>query len=155
MHGFNERMTEVADKRLVFRIAGVGFVLSLEDLVEIREAGAGVLDRSAADPEIGLLGLLAYRDEAIHAINIRHRVGLPVPEAYETAYIVVNGSDGAWAMPVDKIEGIFSAEEFVLHEVPLLLRMNGDLPYQSLHLWRSEPLIGFEPLAIEQAGGAG
>ena len=155
MHAFNDRITEMADKRLVFRIAGVGFVLSLEDLVEIREAEAGVLDRSAADPEAGLLGLLAYRDEAIHAINIRQRLDLPAPESFETAYIVVNGSDGVWAMPVDKVEGIFPAEDFIPHEVPLLLRMNGDLPYQALHLWRSEPMIGFEPLAMENPGGAG
>lgn len=155
MYAFSERTTEMADKRIVFRIAGVGFVLSLEDLVEIREAGAGVLDRSAADPEIGLLGLLSYRDQAIHAINVRQRIGLPAPESYETAYVVVNGSDGVWAFPVDKVEGIFSVEEFEIYEVPLLLRMNGSLPYQTLQVWRSEPLVSFEPLALERSGEAG
>jgi len=148
-------MTGMADKKLVFRIAGVGFALSLEFLVEIREAGAGLLDRSAADPEIGLLGLLAYRDEAIHAINVRQKVGLPAPESFEEAYIVVNGSDSVWALPVDKVEGIFPAEDFETHEVPLLLGMHGSLPFQSLLLWRSEPLINFEPFAIEGFGDAG
>ena len=155
MHAFSERTTEIADKRIVFRIAGVGFVLSLEDLVEIREAGAGVLDRSAADPEIGLLGLLSYRDEAIHAINVRQIIGLPAPESYETAYVVVNGSDGVWSFPVDKVEGIFSVEEFEIYEVPLLLRMNSSLPYQTLQVWRSEPLVSFEPQALERSGEAG
>ena len=155
MHAFSERMTEISNKRLVFRIAGVGFAMSLEDLVEIREAGAGVLDRSAADPEVGLLGLLSYRDEAVHAINLRQRIGLPAPESFETAYIVVNGSDSVWALPVDKVEGIFPTEEFTTHEVPLLLRMNGTLPYQVLQVWRSEPLINFEPLAFDRFGEAG
>ncbi len=147
-------MAGMSDKRLVFRIAGIGFALSLEDLVEIREAGAGVLDRSAADPEAGLLGLLDFHDEAIHAINVRQRVGLPAPERYEAAYVVVNGSDGAWAMPVDKVEGIFPAEEFRIYEVPLLLRMNAELPYQTLQIWRSEPLISCDPLALERFGDA-
>ena len=147
-------MNGMSDKRLVFRIAEVGFALSLEDLVEIREAGAGVLDRSAADPEIGLLGLLDYRDEAIHAINVRQKVGLPAPESYETAYVIVNGSDGVWAMPVDKVEGIFPVEEFAVYEVPLLLRLNNELPYQTLQVWRSEPLVSCEPVALERFGEA-
>jgi chemotaxis signal transduction protein len=154
MHAASERMTGMSDKRLVFRIAGVGFALSLEDLVEIREAGAGVLDRSAADPEMALLGLLDYRDEAIHAINIRQKIGLPAPESFETAYVVVNGSEGVWAMPVDKVEGIFPAEEFRTLEVPLLLRINAELPYQSIQVWRSEPLVSCEPLALERFGDA-
>jgi len=147
-------MTGMSDKRLVFRIAGVGFALSLEDLIEIREAGAGVLDRSAADPENGLLGLLDYRDEAIHAVNVRQKVGLPAPESFEVAYIVVNGSDGAWAMPVDKVEGIFPVEEFKVYEVPLLLRVNSELPYQTLQVWRSEPLVSCEPQTLERFGEA-
>ncbi len=154
MHAFDERMTGMSDKRLVFRIAGVGFALSLEDLVEIREAGAGVLDRSAADPENGLLGLLDYRDEAIHAVNVRQKVGLPAPESFEVAYIVVNGTDGVWAMPVDKVEGIFPVEEFKVYEVPLLLRVNSELPYQTLQVWRSEPLISCEPQTLERFGEA-
>lgn len=154
MHAFSERMTGMSDKRLVFRIAGVGFALALEDLVEIREAGAGVLDRSAADPENGLLGLLDYRDEAIHAVNVRQKVGLSAPESFEVAYIVVSGSDGVWAMPVDKVEGIFPVEEFKVYEVPLLLRVNSELPYQTLQVWRSEPLISCEPLMLERFGEA-
>jgi len=154
MHAFDERMTGMSDKRLVFRIAGVGFALSLEDLVEIREAGPGVLDRSAADPENGLLGLLDYRDEAIHAVNVRQKVGLPAPESFEVAYIVVNGTDGAWAMPVDKVEGIFPVEEFKVYEVPLLLRVNSELPYQTLQVWRSEPLVSCEPQTLERFGEA-
>jgi chemotaxis signal transduction protein len=154
MHAFDERLTGMSDKRLVFRIAGVGFALSLEDLIEIREAGAGVLDRSAADPENGLLGLLDYRDEAIQAINVRQKVGLPAPESFEVAYIVVNGTDGAWAMPVDKVEGIFPVDEFKVYEVPLLLRVNSELPYQTLQVWRSEPLVSCEPQTLERFGEA-
>lgn len=155
MHAFNERMAGMADKILVFRIAGVGFALSLEDLVEIREAGAGVLDRSAADPEIGLLGLLSYRDEAIHAVNVRQKLSLPPPDSFETAYVVLTGSDGVWAMPVDKVEGIFPAEDFRTCEVPLLLGMTGNLPYQTLKIWRSEPLVSFESLAMERFEATG
>jgi chemotaxis signal transduction protein len=154
MQASGDRMTEMSDKRLVFRIAGVGFVLSLENLVEIRESGAGVLDRSAADPEVGLLGLIEFRDEAIHAINIRQKLDLPAPDDFEPAYVVVNGSDGAWAMPVDRIEGIFPAEEFSVIEVPLLLRMNAELPYQTLHVWKDEPLVSCEPMALESFGAA-
>lgn len=145
-------MTVTSDKNLVFRIAGVGFALPLDELVEIKEAGAGVLDRTAADPENGLLGLLEYRDEAIHAVNVRQKLGLPVPESFEAAYVVVNGEEGAWALPVDKIEGIFSAEQFTEHEVPLLLRMNAELPYRTLQVWRSEPMINFEPVLLERFG---
>lgn len=152
MHASSERMAGMFDRWLVFRIAGIGFALALENLVEIREAGAGVLDRSAADPEIALLGLLEYRDEAIHAINVRQKIGLPAPESFEAAYLVVNGSDGIWAMPVDRVEGIFPAKEFRTCEVPLLLRMHGEMPYPSILLWRSEPLVTCEPLALEQFG---
>jgi len=145
-------MSSTLGKRLVFRLAGVGFSLAIADLLELVEAGEGVLDETAADVDLGLLGLLAFRDEAIYLHDVSARFGL-VSTRGARLYLVVVGSDGAWALPVEKIEGIFPAADFrALHVPPLLV--SAPLPFSRLDLWRGEPLVGFEPLAVEQWRGA-
>jgi len=145
-------MSTAASKRLVFRLAGIGFSLAIKDLLEIIEAGEGVLDETAADADLGLLGLIAFRDEAIYLHDILAQFGL-VSDAASRLYLVVVGGDGAWALPVEKIEGIFPAAEFRSLGVPPLLAA-APLPFSRLDLWRGEPLVGFEPMAVEHWRGA-
>lgn len=144
-------MSSAVSKRLVFRLAGIGFSLAIEDLLEIIEAGEGVLDQAAADADLGLLGLIAFRDEAIYLHDVPARFGL-VAHAASRLYLAVVGADGVWALPAEKIEGIFPAAEFRSLEVPSLLTA-APLPFSRLDLWRGEPLVGFEPLAVEQWRG--
>ena len=147
-------MTETVNKKLVFRISGVGFALSLESLIEIREDGAAELDTSAADPELDLLGLVGFRDEAIYAIDVRRRLGLPASAGGDDIFLVVTGENGRWALPVESVEGIFPASEFSRKELPPLLAAMTQRAYESLDVWKSEPLINCEPLALEAYRGA-
>lgn len=142
-------MIATTGKRLVFRIFDVGFSLAIESLLEIHEASAGVLDTAAADPGLGLLGLLAFRDEAIYVHDVHALFGLPAPESVH-AYLVVAGSDFAWAMPVDRVVGIFADEAFRRGDIPPVLQVGTPLPFAALDLWRGEPLVCFDPAAFEQ-----
>lgn len=140
-------MGRVGNKRLVFRLSGIGFSLAIDDLLEIVEAGEGVLDETSADASLGLLGLLPFRDEAICLHDVPAQFALPLDSA-PSAYLVVVGTDGAWALPVAKIEGIFPEDEFCALALPALLTA-APLPFAALDQWREEPLIRFDPAAVE------
>lgn len=145
-------MINSSGKRLVFRLADIGFSLPIENLLEILEVDEGTLDETAADANLGLLGLVAFRDEAIYLRDIYSHLGLTTL-ARPGLYLVVAGSDGAWALPVDRIEGIFAASEFRLRSLPSLLT-SAPLPFANVDLWRGEPLVRFDPAALEQWQGA-
>jgi chemotaxis signal transduction protein len=142
-------MTGVAGKRLVFRLSGVGFSLAIGDLLEILEAREGILDTSAADADLALLGLLSVRDEAIHARDV-HGLFRLSPGDFASAILVVAGADGAWGLLADRVEGIFPLESFCCCEVPPLLQEGVSLPFTAIELWQGEPLICFDPKVVDQ-----
>lgn len=144
-------MTESGGKKVVFRIAGVGFSLDVDTLVEIREFADIDLDISAADPERDILGQIAFRDETIPLVDIRRIVGLP--PADDPVVVIVFGTDGAWAFAIETIVGIAQASEFQACDVPALLLPGSQRLFSTLDIWRSEPLVSFEPVQLESFRG--
>lgn len=142
-------MNSMIGKRLVFRIYNVGFSLAIESLLEIHEGAAGVLDTTATDADLGLLGLIAFRDEAIYVHDVHALFGLPAPESAK-AYLVIVGGGSTLAVPVDRVIGIFPDEAFQRCDVPPVLHVGAPLPFVALDLWQCEPLVNFDPIAFEQ-----
>lgn len=142
-------MIDSGGKKVVFRIAGVGFSLEVDTLVEIREADDAQIDRSSADHERGLLGMVSFREDAIQLWDVRQLFGLPAAVA-DPVLILVFGSDGAWAFPIETVVGVALSTEFVNCDVPALLQVNSRQSFTSIDVWRNEPLVCFEPDMVEQ-----
>lgn len=142
-------MTDSGGKKVVFRIADIGFSLDVDSLMEIRETSDVVIDTPLVDSESGILGLISFRDDAIRLLDIRKLFGLP-PVDDDPVLVIVVGTDGAWVFPVEKIIGIALADELRSCDVPPLLKVSERLPFTSIDIWRNEPLVCFNPVLIEQ-----
>ncbi len=142
-------MTDLGGKKVVFHIAGVGFSLAVDALMVINEAGSVDIDTSSADHEQGLIGLIAFQDDAIRVLDVRKLLGLP-SSVNDTVLLVVLGTDGAWAFPVEKIDKVALANEFRRCDAPALLLDNDRRPFSLIDIWNNEPLVCFDPALIEQ-----
>ena len=142
-------MTDSGSKKVVFHIAGVGFSLAVDSLMEIKEAGAVEIDTSSADPERGLIGMLSFREDAIRVLDIRRLLSLP-PSIEDAVLMVVFGTDGAWAFPIEKIDKVAQADEFLSCDVPALLIGSDQRPFAVIDIWQGKPLVRLEPALIEQ-----
>lgn len=142
-------MIDSGGKKVVFRIAGVGFSLAVDSLMVINEAGAVDIDTSPADHEHGLVGLVAFRDDAIRVLDVRKLLGLP-SSANDSVLLIVLGTDGAWAFSVENIIKVALANEFLSCDAPALLLGNDRRPFSRIDIWNNEPLVCFEPALIEQ-----
>jgi chemotaxis signal transduction protein len=142
-------MIDSGGKKVVFRIADVGFSLAVDTLIEIREANDAQIDRSSADQGRGLLGMVSFREDALPLWDIRHLFGLPAASA-DPVLILVFGSDGAWAFPIETVVGVALSTEFRNCDLPALLQTSNRRSFTSIDVWRNEPLVCFEPDLVEQ-----
>jgi len=136
--------------KLVFRIAGVGFSLPLQSLIEIREG----VDKLGKDHPAAAGGL-ELRGEMIPLRDLRRRMGLldlPGDKGKPRALILA-GSDGPWSVLVDRVEGIFSADDFKSARLPQAFSGNESRPYDRLEMWRDEPLVVCDVLRLETVWG--
>ena len=134
-------MTESADMQLVFRLAGRGFVLSIGDVVEIREAAASATDAMPCDAA----------GVPLEVIDLRLRLELP-EAASGSSLLVLCGLSGPWALPVDSVAGIFPGTEFTLEPLPALLQREPPGPFRDAAIWRGEPLLVCHALQLEALG---
>jgi chemotaxis signal transduction protein len=142
-------MSDSGGKKVVFRIADVGFSLEVDSLMEIRQVDDVTIDRSAADTERGLLGMVSFRADSIPLWNVRQMFSLP-PAVDDSVIILVFGTDGAWAFPIEAVVRVVLPTEFKTCDAPALLQMNDRRLFASIDIWRNEPLVCFEPGKIEQ-----
>ena len=145
----------VSDRmRLVFRLAQIGFTLPVEELIELREGSRSWIDAAAADSRRRLLGKILHRGQPIAVLDPRPGIGLaPAPLPEQVTLLVVGPREAPRALPVDRMEGIFPGEEFVVQELPPLLRRPGQ-GYDTLEIWRDEPLVRVDLERILPAGSA-
>ena len=134
-------MTDSAEMHLVFRLGGIGFVLPIDDLVEIREA--------TPETPAGVAG-----DEPL-LVDLRCALGLSQANSAGGARVVLCGNPKPWMLQVEHIDGIFPASEFDYRPLPELLWREALPPFQWLALWRGEVLQACRALQLEQfRGGA-
>ena len=134
-------MTDSAQMQLVFRLAGIGFVLPIGDLVEVREAatatGAGLVDDAG---------------EPMELTDLRTRLGLPAAKPTRGPLLVLCGRSRPWVLAVDSVEGIFPGGDFSMRPLPALLAREAPGTFRELAVWREEPLQVCNALQLEQLG---
>jgi len=145
-------MINTARMKLVFRLGEIGFALSIQDLIEIREDPCSVLDRSEADSGTMLLGRLVHRGDSIPVIDLGKCLEIPVSTT-SPIVLILAGESGIWGMTADRVEGIFPESEFESRPLPILVGRPDSLPYAGLELWRDEPLVLCEARKLEEYWG--
>lgn len=142
--------TETALMKLIFRVGGIGFSLTIEHLIEVLNVSPGMIDTAEADTETGLYGHVPFRDEAIPVYFLGSSFGLQqsgMPEAWSVLVLV--GGEGPWGAVVDGVEGVFAETDFVCKDLPVALSASGQQLYTNIDLWRGEPLVCCEPYRID------
>jgi len=136
------------EMNLVFRLNEIGFVLPICHLLEIREGAQEWLDPGGAESEVEVFGKLFLRGVTVPVFNLREKYGLPSAVDQEVTTVLVLGKPGKpWGITVDGVDGLFPRNEFVPHELPLLLRSSEQV-YDTLDIWRGQPLIHCDPKKI-------
>jgi len=147
-------MADAGGMKLVFRLGGVGFALPVRDLIEVAEVPVAQLEAGSGDDAAYMDGWLLRRGEAVPLFNLARRLRLSVPAATgQLTVIVMAGADGPWSIVVERIEGIFPGGEFVLVPVAEWMFQRASWPFERLALWREQPLIHCESLALESRWG--
>jgi hypothetical protein len=142
-------MIESGGKKIVFRIAGIGFTLDVASLIEVKELADVEIETSADDLNQTLLGRVLFRDDAIPVLDVRRSFGLPCTVS-DSVLAFVFGSDGGWAFPIETVVGVALDEEFKPCNVSVLLQSRDKCLFRSINVWKHEPLISFEPALIEK-----
>jgi hypothetical protein len=142
-------MIDSEGKRVVFRIADIGFSLAVDVLIETREADGVEIDKSTADLNRGLLGQILFRDAAVPLWDVRHLLDLPYADD-DKVLVFVFGTDGVWAFLIEIVVGVVLAVDFQRCDVPVLLLTRDRQPFTSIDVWHNEPLVCFEPALVER-----
>jgi chemotaxis signal transduction protein len=144
-------MTDPSSMQLVFRLAGIGFALPVDQLVEVCEVPISRMEYEVGETGARTRGRFNHRETLLTVFALAPALGLADrfrPEVGQVV-LVLCGRAGFWGVVVDAIEGIFPAREFAPHPLPKLLERETPLPFERLLLWREEPLLGCEALLLE------
>lgn len=138
--------------KLVFRLHNIGFALSLDDLVEVCEGLPDQLRTADAPHEFGAVGSVVHRKIEVPLFDLGAFLGLGrfVPGA-ANFYLVLIGADRPWALPIDRVVGIFPAADFACVPASDWFFQQSERPFRSLLIWREEPLVLCEALSFERA----
>jgi hypothetical protein len=131
---------------LIFTLAGIRFVLDLDHVVEVLEQLSGRLDARRSDLRQSIVGALDFRHTAIPLIDPTLMLGLvsSVDLSLRNA-LVLRGSEGNWAILVDRVEGLVPADIFCRAIIPALLQVEPGFAGAEVMLAENVPLMVFEP----------
>jgi chemotaxis signal transduction protein len=140
-------MTTVDDRFLVFRLGEYGFVLALDNVVEVVDHVIDKFDFKKKDPVFGIVAAFEFRQTLIPVVDPALRLGIKSPAGFEQKHVVVlQGSEGCWALLIDAIEELTSERNLqVCKLTPLLQKMTNLLLCNRLKMFKNEPLIVFSP----------
>jgi hypothetical protein len=139
-------MTNADEKMLIFVLAGIRFVLDLDHVVEVLEQLSGRLDVQRSDLRQGIVAALEFRHTAIPVIDPTLSLGL-VSDVGLTrrSALVLRGSEGNWAILVDRVEGLMPGTVFSRAHIPHLLRAAPGCADTQVLLVEDTPHMVFEP----------
>ncbi len=139
-------MTRTIAKMLIFTLAGIRFVLDLDHVVEVLEHLAGRLDMQRSDLRQGIVAALAFRQTTIPVVDPTLPFGLVSDIGLsQRSALVLRGSEGNWAILVDRVEGLVPTAVFSRARVPMLLRATPGFADVQVLLVEDAPLMVFEP----------
>lgn len=138
-------MVQAAARRLIFRLGEVGFILDIEEVVEICEQLVDIFNPSLSDVGTGIIGALNFRRTQIPvvdpALQLKTHSHLAITQK---SALVLKGEDGNWALLVDRVEEILPADKFQPCEIPPLLKKMVRGYSSQISLLHGEPMIHFE-----------
>ena len=139
-------MTAAGDRKLIFRLGGMGFLLNLSEVVEVVEQITNSLDPSRSDIGQGIVSALQFRQTWIPVIDPALKLDIfsPVKLKEKTA-VILRGTEGNWALLVDQVDKLTAAENFQSCAIPFLLKVAAMGFYSQIQLLHNEPMIVFEP----------
>ncbi len=139
-------MTRTPGKKLIFTLAETRFVLDLDHVVEVLEQLSGRLDFHRSDPQHGIIAALEFRHTIIPLIDPAGMLGLvSTIDYHQRSALVLRGSEGNWAILVDRVEGLAAADRFRRAIIPALLQATPDFARVEVVLAEDAPLMVFEP----------
>ncbi|MFK5927348.1 MAG: chemotaxis protein CheW [Desulfuromusa sp.] len=139
-------MAVVGNSKLIFRLGGMGFLLELAAVVEVIDQLAKDLDPGRSDIGRGIVAALQFRKTWIPVIDPTLKLDIfSAVKLKEKKAVILNGSEGNWALLVDQVEELTAAENFQPCEIPFLLKVAAMGFYSQVKLLHQEPMIVFEP----------
>ena len=139
-------MTEVGNRKLIFRLGGMGFLLGLADVVEVVEQIAEILDPGRSDIGRGIVSALQFRQTWIPVVDPALKLDIySAVKLKDKVAVILRGSEGNWALLVDQVEELSAVENFQPCEIPFLLKVATMGFYSQIKLLHNEPMIVFEP----------
>lgn len=133
-------------RALTFHLAGIAFIVGLDEIVEVVEDLQGLLDFKRRDLGQGIVCALSFRRAWIPAIDPALKLGLvhaaPLPERVA---LVLNSAEGVWALLADRIGNLVAPARLTPCAIPPLLAKVPGLPYSRILLAEGVPLVAFEP----------
>ena len=131
---------------LVFTLAEIRFVLDLDHVVEVLEQLESRLDPGRSDLRHGIVAALDFRHTTIPAVDPTLKLGLVSATRYvDRVALVLRGSEGNWAVLVDQVEGLRSADTLERVSLPALLKAAPGYSGAQVMLADGVPLMVFEP----------
>lgn len=141
---------DAISSRLLFKIGTTGFCLSLSELVEICEKVTERIDYEQRDQQLSVVGALPFRKTMIPVVDLVGRLALDTA-LLDTA-LVLNSSEGNWALLVGQVEGFYSESDLVDCALPRLLCADGWRCFNRIALLGEAPFIQLD-LPSCYAGG--
>ena len=139
-------MIKVGSKKLIFRLGKTGFLLELGEVVEVVEHIAGALDSSRSDIGRGIVSALQFRQTWIPVVDPALKLDIcSEVKLQDKIAVILRGSEGNWALLVDRVDELSATENFQTCEIPFLLRVAAMSFYSQIKLLDNEPMIVFEP----------
>jgi chemotaxis signal transduction protein len=139
-------MAHAGARKLVFRLGETGFLLDLDRVVEICEQLTEHFNPSQTDMGQGIVGSLHFRQTLIPvvdpALHLKTHSQLAITKK---SALILKGTEGNWALLVDRVEEIVPKDKLQTCEIPLLLKSSIAGYYSQVCLLLDEPLICFEP----------
>lgn len=139
-------MAHAVARKLIFRLGETGFLLDLDRVVEICEQLTEHFNPSLTDMGQGIVGSLHFRQTQIPVVDpaLHLKTHSQLPITMKSA-LVLKGTEGNWALLVDRVEEISPADKFVTCDIPPLLKSAIAGYYSQVSLLGNEPMIHFEP----------
>ncbi|RLB73610.1 MAG: hypothetical protein DRH06_00840 [Deltaproteobacteria bacterium] len=139
-------MTVLGNRKLIFRLGEIRFLLDLADVVEVVDQIADALDPSRSDIGQGIISALQFRHTWIPVVDPTLKLDIfSTVKLKEKIAVILRGTEGNWALLVDQVDELSGAENFQPCVIPFLLKVSAMGFYSQIRLLHNEPMIVFEP----------
>ena len=139
-------MSVVGDRKLIFRLGGVGFLLEVTDVVEVVEQIEAILDPARSDIGRGIVSALQFRQTWIPVVDPTLKLDISsAVKLKDKVAVILCSTEGNWALLVDQVNLLSATDCFQPCEIPFLLKVAAMSFYSQIKLFHNEPMIVFEP----------